>query len=239
MLIVIIFIVVILISALISFLRGAIREILTIFSVTGALAAAYFFGASLTPMMEHLIGVDPSAESSKKFLKILPYDIAATALAYGSIFLIVVLILSLASHLISETAKAVGLGAIDRSAGVVFGLIRGGVILGLINLPIHIHAHTPDTRPEFLNTAINKSSTYFYIDQTSKFLKTFVPKNENTAPIVKKAKEKIQIIDIPNTKEIVTKTILNTPTSASKENSNKGYNEEFRDKMDQLFEQEQ
>ena len=43
-------------SALISFMRGLIREVLTIAGVVGGGAAAVFFGPSLAPLMRDWLG---------------------------------------------------------------------------------------------------------------------------------------------------------------------------------------
>ena len=53
---------VVIVSAIISFLRGFIREVLTIAGVVGGLAAAYFMGPMLTPTFKDWFGVDPEAE---------------------------------------------------------------------------------------------------------------------------------------------------------------------------------
>jgi hypothetical protein len=100
-------------SALIAFLRGFIREVLTIFGVLGGMVAAYYAGPMLLPLMEGWLGVDPAAEDPQKLFDIIPYTYVAAFLAYGSIFVIVVVILSIISHMIAEAVKSVGLGAVD------------------------------------------------------------------------------------------------------------------------------
>ncbi len=236
MLIDIIVLIVILISGLISFLRGFIREILTIFGVAGAFTAAYFLGPMLTPTMGNAIGLSPpDAEftAPQKLMGIIPYEIIATILAYSSVFIVVVIILSIASHILAESAKSLGLGAIDRSIGVVFGLLRGILLLGLLNLPIYIFAKDAEGRPEFINTAIEKSSTYFYVEQTSKFIEGFLPGYKNILTI-DEAHEKLNTIKIPGTAKIIEKVI-----TAPSQQTPEGYSEDFRDKMDKLFEEEE
>ena len=56
---------VLLISALIAFLRGFIREVLTITGVVGGLAAAYFGGPLLAPLMRGWLGVQEGVEPNK------------------------------------------------------------------------------------------------------------------------------------------------------------------------------
>jgi len=120
----IIVLVILLISAGIAFMRGFIREVLTIAGVIGGLAAAYFGAPILKPHMRGWFGVEEGVVPERLF-GILPYDVLADALSYGLIFIIVVTVLSFVSHSLAEWARRTGLGAIDRSLGFLFGLIRG------------------------------------------------------------------------------------------------------------------
>lgn len=139
---------VLLISGLIAFLRGFIREVLTIAGVVGGLAAAYLGGPLLMPHMHGWFGIEEGAEVERLF-EILPYGIIADALSYGAIFIIVVIILSIQSHLLAEWAKKIGLGAIDRTLGFVFGVVRGIILLGLLYLPVHFFVDQ-ERKEEFL-----------------------------------------------------------------------------------------
>ena len=72
----VIVLIVLLVSALIAFLRGAIREMLTILGVVGGMAAAWYAGPLLIPHMEGWLGVQEGVEP-EKLLGVLPYDILA------------------------------------------------------------------------------------------------------------------------------------------------------------------
>jgi membrane protein required for colicin V production len=56
----------------------------------------------------------------------------ADAVTIGSIFLISLILLSLLGRSISDYVRQSRIGAIDRSLGFLFGLIRGGVVLCLL-----------------------------------------------------------------------------------------------------------
>jgi len=153
-----------LISAAISFLRGLIRETLTIAGIVGGLFAAYAFGDNLSPVFRRWLDVDPEAEVPKKLFEVIPYSIVADGLAYACIF-------------------AMGLGPVDRTLGVFFGLGRGILLLGLIYLPFHLLMDTESKTKYF-----NDSKAFGYIENTSEFLAEFLPSSEEVD-------EKIDAID--------------------------------------------
>ena len=158
-----------LISAFIAFLRGLIREVLTIFGVVGGLAAAWYAGPMLLPYMKDWLGVKEGVEP-EKLLGVLPYDILAVILAYGIIFIVVALVLSIVSHILAETARAIGLGPVDRTLGVIFGIARG---ILLVSIPVMVmQLITSDEQRE---EWFKDSKTYFYVDQVSVALLDMVP----------------------------------------------------------------
>ncbi|MGZ9107210.1 MAG: CvpA family protein [Micavibrio sp.] len=126
----------ILISAIIAFLRGFIREFLTIVGVVGGLAASYFGGPALQPVMRSWLGVREVAEGEEpqKLFDLIPMTIVADICAYGSIFLVVVIILTVLSHFLATGVKAIGLGPVDRLLGIAFGVVRAVLVLALLYL---------------------------------------------------------------------------------------------------------
>lgn len=129
-------------SAVIAFLRGFIREALTILGIVGGLAAAFFFGPVAAPIVRHWFGVgkdatDEAREAARLF-DLIPYTLVADALCYGTIFIVIVVALSFISHALSEMVKSAGMGPVDRALGVAFGIGRGVLLLALMYLPIHL-----------------------------------------------------------------------------------------------------
>ncbi|MBI1258522.1 MAG: CvpA family protein [Chloroflexi bacterium] len=188
------------ISAVIAFLRGFIREVLTILGVVGGLVAAYFGGPVLQPITRGWFDTGTGDEPQKLF-NLIPYDIVADAIAYGSIFIIVVIVLSVASHLLAGWAKAVGLGAVDRTLGVIFGLVRGVIIVSLLYMPVHVLIDKESRDGWFKD-----SKSYFYIVSTTDFLLALLPDSlkektddaaDKTADSMAKAtREKLQELDV-------------------------------------------
>lgn len=221
-----------LVSAIIAFFRGFIREVLTILGVVGGLAASWGAGPLLSPLVRGWMGVK-EGETPEKLFDMIPYDIVADVLAYGSVFIIVVGLLSVASHFLSGWARAVGLGAVDRTLGVVFGLARGIIILGLLYLPIHVMVD-PKTSDEWFKD----SRTRFYIQGTADGMMKLLPesfreesgkKAEETADqMVKSTREKLQEMDVLRGEE--------PPAPPPAEEPDDGYQREQRQQMNDLFE---
>lgn len=243
MIIDIIVLVILLISAGIAFMRGFIREVLTIAGVVGGLASAYFGAPHLKPQMRSWFGVEEDVVPERLF-GILPYDILADALSYGLIFIVVVTVLSFISHSLAEWARRTGLGAIDRSFGFLFGLIRGILLLGLLYLPVHLFVEAEAKESWFKDT-----KSHFYLEKVAGAMATYLPEDaEEKAQAtldegekIMDAREKLQEIDLlkgdgesgdfvpPSGSD--TESLINNPQNPN------GYTEEFRDEMDQLIDE--
>lgn len=182
-------VIILLVSAGVSFFRGIIREVLTIFGFMGGILAAFFLGGTVTPMV--LNAFDLTGDDVGKLFGIVPYDIVASVATYGGIFLAVFLLLQLASHFISSAAKAVGLGPVDRTLGVFFGLVRGILLLGILYLPFHFIL--PDENKE---TWFGTSKTFVFIQGTSTWLAGFLPNASENGDESNSTREILQDIDV-------------------------------------------
>ena len=236
--------IILLISALISFLRGFIREVLTIFGTIGALAAAYFAGPHLGPLMRGWLGVQEGQDVPKLF-DLVPYTVIADVLAYGAVFLTVLIALSIVSHILAEAVRKVGLGAVDRILGVGFGLARGFIILALMFIPVKLFA-----APATLDNWFAGSASRAYLDMGADWLVSLLPENAFDMPAptpeseddmrAKLEKMKLlggdtaQKIDEALKSGIKPEDILKQVGPAAE----KGYTEEFRQQMDKLFKKE-
>ena len=220
---------VLLISAVIAFLRGFIREVLTILGTLGAMAASYFGGPHFIPTVHGWLGVVPD-EQPERLFGVVPYDLLGTILAYGSIFIVVIIVLSIISHILAETAKSLGLGAVDRTFGVIFGFVRGLVLLGLLYLPVHLMV-APETKAAWFEG----SKTHFYIEKTADLLSQFLP--ESTMDDIG---EKVETGTASTREKLENMNILQKEDMQQEDGTTKnapGYTEDFRDNMDRLFEQ--
>jgi len=242
----------VLISSVIAFLRGFIRELLTIVGVAGGLAASYFGGPLLVPVMRNWLGVsnDPEAEVEKLFDAV-PMNIVADICAYGLIFVVVVVILSVLSHFLSAGAKAVGLGPVDRTLGVLFGAARAILLLSLLYLPVSL---LTDKEERDGWSALEGSRTRYYIEQGSQWIASFLPENadetvddatERANEKMNEARERLEEIEVlkntaekagnamDKTQEVVPQVEIGPPEDDA------GYKPEQRENLDQLIETNQ
>ena len=110
---------IVLVSALLSMVRGFTREVLAIASWGAAFAAAYFFYPQLLPYAKDYIHKDALA-------------LAATVAA---IFFVTLIIVSIITVRLSDAILDSKVGPLDRTLGFVFGAARGfalGVIAFLL-----------------------------------------------------------------------------------------------------------
>lgn len=227
----------ILISTVIAFLRGFIREVLTIVGVLGGLVAAYFGGPQLSPVVDGWLGVDGKDESAR-FLGILPFDLLADIISYGSIFIVVVIVLSVASHFLAHGAKAVGLGAIDRVLGIFFGVARALVLLALLYLPVYLLAGE-ETRGGWFKGSHTKP----FVEMTAAWMAGFLPESftesiEDKAEDVKESEKGRQVRETLQEMDILAPAPKDRDEGAQEKTKDNGYEDETRQSLDELIKEE-
>ena len=104
------------VSTLIAFLRGFVREMLTIGAWIGAALVAFYGFPLLEHRFEHWI---PSSK------------LAAHVVGYGVLFIGSLVVFSVISHIVAKFVRGSALTAVDRSLGLLFGLARGTVLVSL------------------------------------------------------------------------------------------------------------
>jgi membrane protein required for colicin V production len=102
-------IVIVLISAFLSMVRGFTREVLAIGSWVAAAAAAYFFYPYLMPYATPYIHK----------------EVIAQAVCAAAVFFVTLVVVSTFTVRISDAILDSKIGALDRSLGFVFGVARG------------------------------------------------------------------------------------------------------------------
>lgn len=229
---------VLLVSVVIAVLRGFIREILTIFGLAGGAAAAYMFSPLLTPSMRGWLGVTDDVDAEKLF-GIVPYDAVAIGLSYAVVFIVFVIILSVLSHFLAEFVKNMGLGAVDRSLGAVFGLVRGALVLGLLYLPILYFVEEEQMKDDL--PFLHESQSRVYLAATSQWIDGFLPKSDvadskdadGDAKEPSELQKKLLDMDLLGEGKDAVKNKVTEEMQKKKD----GYTEEARDAMDKLIEQ--
>ena len=118
----IVFIILIAILLLRSFLRGFIKEFMTMASIILGLAAAIFF-------------YRPGGQYVRKYIKM---DNIPEILAFIAIFAIVYLFIIFIEYLLRDIIRRVNLGWLDSLFGLLFGIIEGIVLVSLIILVLTV-----------------------------------------------------------------------------------------------------
>jgi membrane protein required for colicin V production len=124
-------------STLLAFSRGFIKELLSILGWIGAvIATVAFFTPARTIVRQYI--AEP-----------LLADIAAGI----GIFIVTLVLCGMLNHWISAQVRGNGLGALDRSLGLVFGLVRGSVVICAAYILMVWALPNPAERPDMVNEA--------------------------------------------------------------------------------------
>lgn len=114
------------ISAVLAFFRGFVREVLGIGAWVGAIIVGFWFAPFVQPKFAQWIK-DPGIAY--------PVSIAV-------VFIVALIVFSVISGWVGALVRGSVLGGIDRTLGIVFGLLRGAVLLifcyiaaGLVTVP--------------------------------------------------------------------------------------------------------
>ena len=127
---------VILLSGLFAFARGFVKEVLSVAAWVGAGLAALYALPYATPIAE----------------RFLPRGAVAEAGAGLAVFLVALIVLSILTSAISRRVKDSALSAVDRTLGLIFGLVRGVVLvcLAYIALSWVWPADKPQPQPQWI-----------------------------------------------------------------------------------------
>ncbi len=147
---------VVLISALLSMLRGFTREVMAIASWAAAAAAAYYFYPMGTPFLRPY----------------LPKEQYAQAGAAAVIFFITLVVISFITIKISDAILDSKIGALDRSLGFLFGAGRG-YLLCVIAFVFFAWLVPEKSYPDW----VKNSRTRSWLEATGVSLQGMMPEN--------------------------------------------------------------
>ena len=134
--------VVLIISSLLAFARGLIKETLSVVGWVGAILAVLYLFPFLQPYTREFV----------------PLDILADAITAITIFVIALVAISIVSYAIAKRVRDSSLNAVDRSLGFVFGLVRGGVVICIAYL-ILVQLVPPADHPSWIREARSLPTT--------------------------------------------------------------------------------
>ncbi|RED11317.1 CvpA family protein [Pontivivens insulae] len=113
---------VVLISALLAYSRGLVREIMSIAGWVIAAVAAFYFAGQVEPIIAELPVVRDIVGGSCQ-LSILA--------AFAVVFIIALVIVSMFTPLLAGSIQNSSLGSIDSGLGLLFGLARGLLLVAV------------------------------------------------------------------------------------------------------------
>lgn len=106
---------IVIVSTIFAIYRGFVRETLSVFAWAVAAFATIYFSPAAIPVTRSWFGTSWLAD----------------AVAYAGVFLVVLIPLSFVSYRLSEGVRHSPVGTLDRSLGIVFGLLRGLVLVAI------------------------------------------------------------------------------------------------------------
>lgn len=241
--------VILFLSMLIAWIRGFIREVLTIFGLIGAGVAALMGAPYIAPYMLDLFPQKAAkGDSAPMLFGMIPYDIIAAALSYIVIFLVVYVLLSILAHWLAKLAKEYGLGALDRSLGLLFGLGRAVILIGLLFIPFQSFMNSDEKaeKPEWVKDSI----TLPYVDYTARIMKAAIPnplekdstadsEDKDTAAKEEKSSQSLKEMLQNQALDSLMKTKKIIEDNGDSPQKGEGYNDSDRNAIKQLFEMQQ
>lgn len=102
-----------LLSGLISLIRGLIREVLSLLAYIVAIAGCVWAGGWVVEALASIITI----------------PLVRAAVGYGGLFVVLMLLMSLINALIVKGVHAAGLADVDRGLGGLFGMTRGMLLI--------------------------------------------------------------------------------------------------------------
>jgi membrane protein required for colicin V production len=210
------FTVILLLSGVLAFFRGAVREVLAIGGWMAAVAASYYGFDYVRPYIVAMIGV----------------PMVADAVTSIGLFVTTMVVMSLINGAISRRVKMSSLDTLDGSLGFLFGLARGALIICIAYLVMVIFV-PPEEQP----ITVHQARALPLIEVGAGWLVMAVPedKREEWALSVSQAKsfaaeamERKDALDV----------LMNAPPVAGAEGAD-GYSDAERTDMDRLIESNQ
>lgn len=147
---------VVLVSAILSLMRGFTREVLAIASWAAAAVAAYYLHPTVLPLVKPYIAKDT----------------IALAAAVGAVFLLTLIVVSLITVRISDAILDSKVGALDRSLGFVFGAARG-VLLCVVAFLFFNWLVPEKTQPQW----VREAKTRPFLQSTGDQLMAMLPED--------------------------------------------------------------
>lgn len=113
---------IILLSAILAFSRGLVRELMAILGWVGAAVAAFIFAPSAQPLVKELPVVGKFLSDSCEL---------SVVAAFAGVFALGLIVAALFTPLFSSAVQRSALGGIDQALGFFFGALRGVLLIAV------------------------------------------------------------------------------------------------------------
>ncbi len=204
---------VIVISGLLAFFRGLVHEVLAVISWIGAVLATLYGFSYARPYTTELISVPLIA------------DMAAGT----SIFLVTLILLSLLTNFVSRRIRNSALGPLDRSLGLVFGFLRGAVLIAVAWLLFTLVVPRED-HPKWIAEAKVRP----LVERGTIMLVSILPKRLRGELGEKAGAAKTGLDELKQLQDF--QNLLNPPAKGDAPAGEPGYNTRERDEMRRAIE---
>jgi membrane protein required for colicin V production len=204
---------VLLISALIAFSRGLLREVLTIGAWVGAVLAAIW-------------GFPYLKAIARKYIAM---QVVADALTVTVIFMVTLIICAGISHMLARNVRSSAFGSLDRSLGLLFGLIRGAVLVCFAYLLFTWAVPNAADQPE----AIKSAHSLPLVAGGANILRALLPKSALDKGAAAAADARRQVEE--QFSEEVMPKIGQPATKPAASKTDPGYNANERKDLDRLI----
>jgi len=147
-------IIVLVVSGIFAFVRGFVHEVLAVGSWVGAAFVTLYAFPHVQPLV----------------LGVITVEFIASLLTGVGLFLVTLVLFSVLTRILSNRIQKSSLGALDRSLGLLFGFLRGAVIVVLAWLALG-YMVTEEDRPQW----IQEARTRPLVERGAGLLLTLVP----------------------------------------------------------------
>lgn len=205
---------IVLMSGLWALWRGFVREVLGIVGWVGAALVTLYGFSTVRPYAQELISIPLVA------------DVAAGLV----LFIATLILLSLVSSAISSSVRGSALGALDRTLGFLFGLVRGFIVVCLAYLVLGWAIPQPADRPAWVTSA----RTLPLIERGAQMLASLLPADarergaqaaERTRVEAQRASEASRALE----------QLMAPPAHGEAPRDGNGYTDTDRKQLDRLF----
>jgi membrane protein required for colicin V production len=207
-------IVVLLVSGVFAFVRGFVHEVLAVASWVGAAFVTLYAYPLVQPWVLGVIAV----------------EFIASLLTGVGLFLVTLVLFSVLTRILSNRIQHSSLGALDRSLGLLFGFLRGAVIVVLVWLALG-YMVTEGDRPTWIQEARSRP----LVERGAGLLLTLVPpelleSGDQAAEDARRRAEELRRA------EQTYQELVSPLRKAGAEEEQPAYNEGMRDEIEKAIE---